>query len=56
MEHIRILDLHVPEEATLIVVAGNLAVVVVAKRSKDVELYGSETIHAIKSWLRMLKL
>lgn len=37
------------KEATLIGIADDLAVAVIAKPSKDVELYGNETIHVIKA-------
>lgn len=45
------LGLHIPEKATLTGLAGNLTVVVVVKHPNDGKLY--ETIHAIKSWVRL---
>lgn len=44
-----VLDLRVPKEVTLIGFADDLSGVVV-------ELYASETIHAIKAWFQMVKL
>lgn len=43
------------KETTLIGFADDLAVAVIAKPSKDVELYGNETIHVIKAWLQIVK-
>lgn len=50
------LGLRARKDATLIVFAGNLAVIVVAKHPEVGEFYGNETIHDIKSWLQMVKL
>lgn len=41
-----VLSLLMPKDITSIGFANDPAVVVVAKHSEDVELYGSETIHA----------
>lgn len=48
-----VLGLSVPKEATLVGFAINL--VVDGKHSQDVELYKSETICAIKTWMKMVK-
>lgn len=44
----------VPDEATLISLAGTQTDQAFAEYPKDVELYESETTHAIKIWLRMI--
>lgn len=43
--------LSLPEEATIVSFAGDLAVVVTAKHPEDAKVYATETVKAIKSWL-----
>ena len=46
-----VLALPVPEGTTIVGFADDLAVVVAAKHPEDVEVYATETVRAVKSWL-----
>ncbi|CAD7081162.1 unnamed protein product [Hermetia illucens] len=46
-----VLNLPLPEEATVVGYADDIALVVVAKHLEDAELYSSEAISAVKCWL-----
>lgn len=51
-----VFGLDMTEKATMVDIDGNLAGIVVEKYPKDAELYGSETIHGIKSWFWVVSL